>query len=107
MFCHLHVVNSAESPLVQHLLTYWQSAWEPNPFAHLLFQAVVGVKLIRQCIFLLLNFHLVSIAAQELLQQWMADKLTFDNNFDDEDDELETPRKTQSEIKVEPIFTIS
>ena len=57
--------------------------------------------------FLLLNFHLVSIVAQELLQQWMADKLTFDNNFDDEDDEFETPRKTQSEIKVEPIFTIN
>ena len=33
----------------------------------------------------------------------MADKLTFDDNFDDEDDELEKPRKTQSEIKVEPI----
>ena len=33
----------------------------------------------------------------------MADKLTFDDNFDDEDDE--TPKKTQSEIKVEPIFT--
>ena len=55
----------------------------------------------RQFVFLLLNFHLVSIVAQELLQQWMADKLTFDNNFDDEDDELKTPRKTQSEIKVE------
>ena len=66
------------------------------------------VRILLECILvLLLNFHLVSIVAQELLQQWMADKLTLDNNFDDEDDELETPRKTQSEIKVEPIFTIT
>ena len=47
---------------------------------------------------------MISIVAQELLQQWMADKLTFDDSFDDEDDKLEKPRKTQSEIKVTCYF---
>ena len=30
VFHHLHATESSDSPLVQHLLTYWQPAWQPS-----------------------------------------------------------------------------
>ena len=32
MLCHLHAMNSWDSPLVWHLLTSWQPAWQPVMF---------------------------------------------------------------------------
>ena len=32
VFCHLHTVDSSDSPLVRHLLTSWQPAMQPRLF---------------------------------------------------------------------------
>ena len=49
------------------------------------------------------RLDLSGFSAQELLQQWMTEKISFDANYGEDDDDEETwakPRKTQSEIKV-------
>ena len=63
-------------------------------------------EMMLQCkMFLFMNIRLdpLDLSAQELLQQWMTEKISFDADYDEDDDDEETwakPRKTQSEIKV-------
>ena len=47
VLCHLHVMDSSDSPLVQHLLTFWWSAWQLSHFyPHTGIQALVGLDFV-------------------------------------------------------------
>ena len=49
MLHYLRILDSSDSALVWHLLTYWQIVWQLSSFFHLLFQTLVGVEHVLQC----------------------------------------------------------
>ena len=46
---YLRILDSSDSALVWHQLTYWQIVWQMSSFLHLLFQTLVGVEHVLEC----------------------------------------------------------